>query len=188
MLRPSSLVCDHSRAYSAKEGKYYIIFAVLLFVCGTLLLTIPSFDKNGVFNLAVSWVLLAVLALDIVRPLFYSRGVADVVMTILTGCLYALLGYVIGLKMISIEGYRLAVCLALFFAGMSRIFAFARMVVAVNLPLLLVCGLAETTAAVMIFAGWPGYGAAVIYWYLGMTVILSGFESVNEAAKVGAQQ
>jgi hypothetical protein len=188
MLRQSSLVCDSSRARSVKEEKYYMTFAALLFICGALFLIIPVLDKNGALILAVSWVLLAVLALDLIRPLFYSRGVADVVMVIFTACLYALLGYVVGMNALLIEEYRLAVCMALFFAGMSRIFAYARMIVVINLPLMLICGFSEITAAFMLLMGWPGLGAAIIYWFLGMTVIMSGFESMTEATKIRAQR
>lgn len=187
MLRQSSFVSEKSYTRLAHEKKYYIIFAMVLFVCGMLLLLIPVFDKSGILILAASWVLLAVLVLDIVRPLFYSRGVADVVMAIITGSLYALLGVVIGTTVSSIENYRLAICLALFFAGISRILAYARMIVIINLPLMLICGLAEMIASVMLFMEWLGDSASIIYWFLGMTVILSGFENLTESAKLWVQ-
>jgi hypothetical protein len=184
MLRHSSFVSENSRARSAGEIKYYIIYAAVLFLCGLLLLIIPVFDRNGAFILAAGWALLAVFALDILRPMFYSRGVADIVMAILTGAFYALLGFVLGMNALSIENYRIAVCLALFFAGISRVLAFARMVVVTNLPLMLICGFAEMIASFLLFMGWPGDSAPMIYWFVGMTVILTSFESISEAAKL----
>lgn len=187
MRRQSAFVTENSHARLESEIKYYIVFAAVLFLCGVLLLMIPIFDKNGAFILAAGWALFAVFAMDIVRPMFFSRGLADAVMAILTGSFYALLGYVLGMNALSIESYRLAVCLALFFAGISRILAFAGMISIINLPMMIVCGLAEMTAAFCLFMGWPGYGAAIIYWFVGMTVILSAFESVSEAARLRAQ-
>jgi hypothetical protein len=184
MLRQSSLIFENSHARSAKEGKYYIIFAVTLFICGALLLIIFALNRSGIFIIAVSWVLIVVLAFDLLRPFLYNRGVADAVMVIFTGLFYVILEYVIGKNLYAIENYRLLICIALFLAGISRILAFARMIVVINLPLMPICGFAEIMAASMIFVGWPDNNAAIIYWFLGMTVILSGFESVSEAAKL----
>jgi uncharacterized membrane protein HdeD (DUF308 family) len=187
MLKHSSFVSETSYARLEHEKKYYIAYAALLFVCGVLFLIIPVFDKNGILIFAESWLLLCVFALALLRPLFYSRGVADVVMGIITGSLYLLLEAALGSAVNSIGSWRLAVCIALFLAGTSRILAYARMIVIINLPLMPICGLAEMTASVMIFVGWPGDSASMIYWFLGMTVLLAGFESLTEAAKLRAQ-
>ncbi|HEX2938321.1 MAG TPA: hypothetical protein VHO66_05315 [Ruminiclostridium sp.] len=184
MLRASSFIVERSRAKSAKEEKYYKTFAIILFLCGLLFLLIPLFFLNGLFILLEGWVLLAVFALAILRPLFYSRGVADVVMALLTGALYAYLCFTIGSNVNSIESFRLGLCAAMLLSGVSRILAYARMVVIVNIPLMLVCGFAEMLSSILIFAGWPGYGVQMIYWFLGMTTILNGFESLSEAAKL----
>lgn len=187
MLRQSSFVSETSSARADREEKYYIAFSIALFVCGALLLLTPLIDRNGAFILAAGWMLLLVLSLDILRPLFFSRGVADVVMAIITAAYYAFLGFAVGTDVLSIENYRLGLCLAVFFAGISRILAYARMIVVVNLPLMPVCGFAEMAVAVMLFMGWPGEGAGMIYWLIGMTVVLTGFESLREAASLRVQ-
>jgi uncharacterized protein with PQ loop repeat len=152
-----------------------------------LLLFIPILDLDGIFVLLSGWMFLVALALALLRPLFYSRGVADVVMAIFISCFYAMLGWAIsGININSIENYRIAISLALFLAGISRILAFARMMVVTSLPLMSVCGFVEMTAAVMIFMGWPNERTSMMYWILGMTVILSGFEYISEAAKLRA--
>ena len=187
MLKQSAFVSEKSYVRLTHEQKYYISFAVVLFVCGALFLIMPVFDRNGILIFTASWGLIAALALAVLRPLFFSRGVADVVMAIITGSLYALLEIVISIAVISIGSYRIAICMALFFAGISRILAYARMIVIINLPLMPICGLAEMTAAVMLFMGWPSDSASMIYWFIGMTVILSGFESLTESAKLHEQ-
>lgn len=185
MLRASAFVSEKSRSRLAHENKYYKVIAVVLFICAALTLLIPAFDRNGIFVLAAGWMFLVALALTLLRPLFYSRGVADVVMAILISCFYAVFGWAIsGVDINSIENYRIAISLALFLAGISRILAFARMIVVTSLPLMPICGVIEMAAAVMIFMGWPDGRTSMIYWIIGMTLILSGFESLSESVKL----
>jgi uncharacterized membrane protein HdeD (DUF308 family) len=185
MLRASAFVSEKSRVRLAHEEKYYNVFAAVLLICGALLLFIPVLDRNGIFVLLAGWMFFFALALDLLRPLFYSRGVADVVMVILTSCFYALLGWAIsGTNLNSIETYRIAISLALFLAGISRLLAFARMMVVTNLPLMPICGIIEMTAAVMIFMGWPDERTSMMYWVLGLTVILSGFECLSASSRL----
>jgi uncharacterized membrane protein HdeD (DUF308 family) len=185
MLRASAFVSEKSRARLTHEEKYYNVFAMVLFICGLLLFFIPVIDRNGIFVLLAGWMLLFALAIDLLRPLFYSRGVADVVMVILTSCFYALLGWAVsGANLNAIENYRIAISLALFLAGISRILAFARMMVVTILPMMPICAVVEMAAAVMIFMGWPDERTAMIYWVLGMTVIFSGFECIAESSRL----
>ncbi|MEG6571355.1 hypothetical protein V6C21_02415 [[Clostridium] cellulosi] len=184
MLRASSFIVERSRAFSAKEKKYYIAYAVILFLSGILFMLIPLSLLNGLFILLEGWVLVAVFSLGILRPLFYSRGVADVVMAIFSGTLYAYVCFTMGSTISSIETFRLGLCAALFLSGVSRIIAYARMLDIVNIPLMVILGIVEMLSAILIFAGIPGYGVQNIYWYLGMTTLLAGFESLSEAAKL----
>ncbi len=185
MLRASAFISEKSRARLSQEEKYYKVLAAAIFICGALLLLIPTLDRNGILVLAESWMLIIALGLTLMRPLFYSRGVADVVMAILISCFYAVLGWSISsANLLNIENYRIAIFLALFLAGISRILAFARMIVVVSLPMMPICGIVEMAAAVMIFMGWPDGRTVMIYWITGMSVFLSGFESLTEAFKL----
>ena len=185
MLRASAFVNEKSRSRLTHENKYYKVIAVVLFICGALTFFIPTLDQSGIFVLAASWMFLVALALTLIRPLFYSRGVADVVMAILISCFYAVIGWAIsGPDLNSIENYVIAISFALFLAGISRILAFARMIVVTSLPLMPICGIIEMVASVMIFMGFPDGRASMIYWIIGVTVILSGFESISESAKL----
>lgn len=184
MLRTSSFIAERSRAFSAKEERYYAIFSAVLFLCGALFLIIPVFSINGILLLAESWVLVVVLAMSVLRPLFYSRGVADVVMAIFTGTLYAYVCFAIGSDTLSLERFRLGLCAALFLSGISRIMAYARMIVVVNIPLMPLCGLAEMISSVLIFAGFPSESVYMMYWLLGMTTLLNAGENVSEYAKL----
>jgi hypothetical protein len=186
MHRQSAFVCETSHARLHGEAHYCFAFSVTRFLCGALFFFIP-FDRYGLFILIEGWLLLAALGFCLLRPLFYGRGVADFVMSLFIMALYGLLGFSLGSTAYSIENYGMAISFALFFAGLSRIVAFARMIVVVNLPLLLVCGLFEMTAAVLLFIGWPGDDAAVICWFSGTALVLSGFESLAESAKLRAQ-
>lgn len=187
MLRQSSFVKDTSCARTASEKKYYIAFAVALFVCGVLFLILPPLDVNGILIMVSSWVLVAVLALALLRPLLFSRGVADVAMAIITGAYYGVLEMSLGTTVNSIADYRLMISIALFIAGLSRIFVYARMIEIINLPLLLISGFSEMLSAFLIFFGWPSESAPMIYWYIGMTMIISGFDNLNEAGKLNVE-
>jgi hypothetical protein len=39
-------------------------------------------------------------------------------------------------------------------------------------------------AAIIIFSQWPNGSYGIIYWALGMTIIVSSFESINEALRL----
>lgn len=184
MLKTSSFIVEHSRAHSAKEERYYIIYAAALFLCGVLFLLIPLFYLHGLLILLEGWVLLAVFAMTILRPLFYTRGVADAVMEIFIGSLYAYLCFSLGSSVSSIEDFKLGLCAVMFLAGISRIIAYARMIVIVNIPLMPICGFAEILSSILIFADFPIEGYHMMYWFLGMTTILAGFESLTEAGKL----
>lgn len=185
MLRASAFVSEKSRARSAREEKYYAVFSIFLFLSGIFLLLIPVFEKQSIFVLGAGWALLAVLALALLRPLFFSRGLTDIVMAILTSCFYALCGWAIsGTSIYSIQNYRIALCLALFFSGISRILAYTRMIVIINLHLMAICGLAEMMGAILLFIGWPDGRVQIIYLILGMAVIVSAFEAIFEALKL----
>jgi hypothetical protein len=187
MLKQSAFVSDTSRAKLAGEEKYYIIFSVILFVSGALLLMIPIFDKNGVFILLESWVLLLALVFCIIRPLIYSRGIADAVMAVFTAVFYGVLEFSLGSNLTAIENFRLLICISLFLTGILRILAFTQMMTTTSLPLLTVCGISEMTAAVLIFFEVPSSGAQMIYFFIGMTVIISACESFLESAKLNAK-
>lgn len=185
MLRASAFISEKSRARSAREEKYYITSSIFLFLSGILLILIPVFERHSIFVLGAGWTLLAVLALALLRPLFFSRGLTDIVMAILTSCFYALCGWAIsGTSIYLIQNYRIALCFALFFSGISRILAYTRMIVITNLSLMAICGLAEMTASVLLFMGWPDGRVQLMYWILGMAVIISAFEAVFEAFKL----
>lgn len=185
MLRASAFVSEKSRARLEQEKKYYIVFSILLFISGLFLLFIPAINFSGILILVSSWLFIPILVIALFRPLFFSRGITDVVMAILTSCFYALCCWATsGVRVEMIANYRLAICLALFFAGISRILAYTRMIDVINLPLLAICGFAEMAASVLIFFELPNESGAMIYWYLGMTIVLSGFEAISEAAKL----
>lgn len=185
MLRASAFISEKSRAQSAKEEKYYIVLSVFLFLSGISVLLIPVFERLGVFVLTSCWALLGALAMSLLRPLFYSRGFTDIVMSILTSCFYALCSFSIsGTTIYMIQNYRIALCLAIFFSGISRVLAYTRMIVIVNLPLTAVCGIAEMTGAVLLFMGWPDGRVQIMYLILGMAIIISAFEAVSEAFKL----
>lgn len=186
MRRQSAFVCESSRTRLHGEKRYCIVYSAALFLCGTVFFLIP-FDKNGLFLLAEGWLLLFAFGLCLLRPAFFGRGVADFVMTLFCCALYALLGYAIGKTADSIRDYAIAISLAFFFSGLSRLIAFAGLIVVVCLPLLPVCGLFEIAAAVLLFYGWPDDDAFVLCWFIGVALILSGFESLTEAAKLHAQ-
>jgi uncharacterized membrane protein len=58
------------------------------------------------------------------------------------------------------------------------------MIVVISIPMMPICGIIEMAAAVMIFMGWPDGRFSMIYWIVGMVVILAGFQSISEAAKL----
>lgn len=184
MHRASAFVSENSRARAAAEAKYYILFAATQVLCGILLVLTPVFDKNGILILAAGWVLVAVLAFDVLRPFYFGRGVADAVMVFFTAAYYVTLGFAGGFNVHSIENFRTAVCIALFLAGISRVIAYARLVDEVNLPFMIACGFFEMAASVLLLVGWPGATAPFIYWVSGMSLVFSGFESITEAAKL----
>lgn len=184
MWKASAFVSEKARAEKRRAGekRWLIGCACTGFLCGAALLLVP-FTGGGYAAFAASWLLLAVLALTLLRPLFYSRGVADAAMALLLSCLYALSGWVVGSGTDDIGRWWLSFSLAFFLAGISRILAYARLLPLVNLPLLLLCGAAELASGVLTFLGWPAQ-PLMLYWFLGMTFLLSGFEAAAEAAKL----
>lgn len=185
MWKTSAFVSERARAEKkrrAGEKRWLAVSACAGFLCGAALLLVP-FTSGGFAAFAASWLLLAVLALTLLRPVFYSRGVADAAMALLLSCLYALSGWVVGGGTDDIGGWWLSFSLAFFLAGISRILAYARLLPLVNLPLLLLCGAAELASGALTFLGWPAQ-PLMLYWFLGMTFLLSGFEAAAEAAKL----
>ena len=182
MFKTSAYLSEETTGRYKSEKNYYILFAVVLLASGAVLLLLPVARAAGPFVLAAGWLLLFDMILSFLRPVLYSRGMADVVMGIVSGLYYGLVSWsVSGVSISEIEGFRIFISLFLIFTGVARIMEFARMTSVKVLPVTLICGAADIAVAALLFAGVPGGNTRMICWYLGMLAVLGGFSYLGES-------
>lgn len=184
MLKYSSFVKKTDYNGIVKETKFNIVFAAVLFLTGLLFILIPIVSLSDVMMLAASWILIITIGLTVMRPLLYCRGLADITTGIIAVLLYFVLELSFGYSVKAIENLKLLLSFILFMLGISRIISFAQLINKVKFPILIVSGAAEMGAAAVIFSQWPVGNYGIIYWAIGMTIIISAFESLQEALRL----
>jgi uncharacterized membrane protein HdeD (DUF308 family) len=184
MSRESAFFSDKTDTASTRyknESRFYVLFGIVLAVCGMLLLTLPVIHLSILFFVA-SWLLFVAVILAIIRPAMYARGLPDAVMGLLSAAFYGFIGYIAdGENLMDIEGYKLALCVFLLFVGLARLIVFARMITVVNMPMQLICFAANILSAALLLWGVPSSKASTVYWYAGMLLLVDAVESFTEA-------
>jgi hypothetical protein len=182
MTRVSAFISDKALGHYKRELHFYIVFALVLALCGLMLLLLPIKNRGDVVGFLVSWLLFIAVVLSLLRTALFGRGLPDFVAGFISAFFYGFVGYLAGgYNLMNIEGYRLAICAVLLFTGLSRLLVFARMLSVATMPMQLVCCLANMLSAALLFWGWPGSSASVIYWYTGMLMLIDAAEQVAEA-------
>lgn len=184
VLKHSAFVDKKSFSDSLKEVRLSIILAVSLFLTGALFLFVPFMGLRGLFILLASWAMIASIALTVARPLMYCRGFTDISTAVLADVFYLIIEMSLGYSPQNIQTYRFIICFTLFMLGISRIIEYSQVMNKVKLPMLLFCGGFEIVAAVAIFAEVPFGGYTSTYWLIGISIILSGFENLQEAGRL----
>lgn len=182
MFKVSSYLDEDAEERLNNERGYYRVFGALLFAAGISMLLLPILPGRAFVVLITTWLLFLCAILSVLRPMTYSRGVADVCMGLITAVYYAILSWASsGTDYNYIWGFRLILCVILIFAGFAKMLVFARLAPSVGLPLLLFCGLADVAVALLLFLGIPDSRTQTFYWFLGMLLVLGGLETLSEA-------
>lgn len=184
VLKHSAFVDKKSFADSIKEVRMSIFLAISLFLTGALFLFVPFINLRGLFILLASWVMIAAIALTIARPLMYCRGFTDISTALLADVFYLIVELSLGYSPQNIQNYRLIICFTLFMLGISRIIEYSQVMTKVKLPMLIVCGAFEVLSSIIILAEVPFGGYLSTYWIIGISIILSGFENIQEAGRL----
>ena len=182
MSRTSAFISDKAVGHYKREFGYYVGFGIILALCSFLLLALPVINRGEIISFLASWMLFIAVIMALVRPAMFGRGMPDAVAGLISAFFYGFVGYIAGgANIMDIEGYRLAICIVLIFAGLSRLLVFARMLSVAVMPMQLVCFAADMLSAVLILWGFPSSRTSVIYWYAGMILLIDGAESIIEA-------
>lgn len=181
MARSSAFFSDNTKSLRP-EFRFYVAFGVMLALAGLSVLSIPIINRGGIAAFIASWLLFIAAILALLRPALYGRGLPDMVAALITAFYYGFVGYIAGGEnLLAMDGYRLAICAVLLFAGVARLLVFARMLSAAALPMELVCCVADITVAILLVQGIPGDGTITLYWYTGMLTLIDAAESLSEA-------
>ena len=184
VLKHSAFVDKKPFSDSIKEVRMSIFLAVSLVLTGALFLFVPFMNLKGLFILLASWVMIATIALTIARPLKYCRGFTDISTALLADVFFLIVELSLGYSPQNIQNYRFILCFTLFMLGISRIIEYSQIMAKVRLPMLIVCGAYEVFAAIIIFSEFPVGGYTSIYFLIGVSIILSGFENIQEAGRL----
>lgn len=185
MKRLSSFFENEGEQRARSERKFYLAFGAVLALAGVLLLMFPIDAGYGLIVLLGGWILFIAVILSVLRPLLYRRGIADLVMGIIGAALFAMIGWAAGgVNINNIENYKFSICVLLIFAGIANTLVFARMMAIIGLPLLLFCAVADIAVALLMMVGFPDGRVPMIYWYLGMLLILNGLETISESYRL----
>lgn len=184
-MKNKSVLTGGKRPPQGEHG-FLNLWGVVQSVAGLLLLGIPAGGGlRAHLVLAACWALFACMLLAAVRALLFNRGFADTVLGLALMLLYGFYSWAASSSdLYVIDSYRPVLCIALLFCGIARILAFAQIMDRVRLPLLVVSGLAESAAAVLLLLGIPSYATLFLYLYTGLLFLLSGFGALFEAARV----
>ena len=151
MARTSAFIsgCEQGGVLK-KEGRFYAVQGTVLFV-GALALIVCAASISGVALLASGWLLVISSALSLLRLLIYPRGFSDGVSALVCAGLYAFVGFFPGLiGTVPKDSLRLIAILLLFFAGLTRLIAFAGVVEYSALPCQLVCCVVDIACALLL--------------------------------------
>lgn len=180
-----SVYLDNTGRKIKSESVFYIVLGILLCISGLVMLTVPILKQSGVIVFVAGWIFLFDMLLSLLRPIFYNRGFTDAVMGLFTTLLYGLVSWSVSTPYAeNIESYRLVLCIAIFFTGMSKILVFASLIETIALPLLLINGITDVVCSVLLLMGIPAGGTYFIYWYIGLLTIFSGFEYLSESLRI----
>lgn len=186
MQRRSSLLSERPPEGTSGERRFYAASAVVLLLAGLTLLFLPAVSRKDVAAFAASWLLFIALLMSLIRPLMYSRGVADAVMAVISAFLYGLTGWAAGSSRLSvIDNYRLVLCATLLSAGLAKLLVFIRMISSASLPMLAVCCAADTAAAGLLLLG-AGGGSVSVFWAVGMAVLFDAAEETAAGVRLAA--
>ena len=182
MARTSAFIsgCEHGGVLK-KEGRFYAVQGTVLLV-GALAFISCAASLTGAALFASGWLLVISSALSLLRPLIYPRGFSDGVSALVCAGLYAFVGFFPGLiGAVPKDSLRLVFILLLFFAGLTRLIAFAGVVEYSALPFQLVCCAADIACALLLLrSGAADESAAFIF--PGMALIAGTAESFCESA------
>lgn len=182
MKRSSAFLAETGDKKVTREKSLCMIYGAVLFLSGFLVLMFPAHQTSAWMILSVSWILFFALILSVLRSVLYPRGIADVVMSIMAGLFYGLASWgASGPGVDSILGFRTILSVTLIFTGFSRFLAFARILSEIQLPLLIAGGFADLIAGFFMLFGFPDTRSLMIYWYIGMLMLLSSAEVITEA-------
>jgi uncharacterized membrane protein HdeD (DUF308 family) len=174
----SSFIAQQGDKRRKQEKSLYLLSSVLLFACAAALLLISV--AGALPLLIATWLLFACAAAVVARPVLFGRGIADVVMGIITAFYYLLLSWALGsVPLSTADSYRIILAAVLFFAGLSSLLVFARMTAAESIPMLLVLGVVEIAAALFLILDLPP-GVTGLCWITGLTALVGGFSSLDE--------
>lgn len=182
-MKRRSVLVNHEKAERHEAGYLFAAGAVVL-VCGLAVLFMPAFSWRPAVVFGVCWLFMLAMGLCFLRVLFYSRGFADFVMGVCSALFYGALSWALNpARPADIETYREALWALLFFAGISKLVAFAQLLGNTTLPFLPVSAATDVTASVLLVLALPNYDAFYLYFYTGFAVVAAGLELLSEGTK-----
>lgn len=184
MHNKSAFIAKSEFSDIKREIRYEMILFFALFITGTVMIMIPIVNLNGFLILTESWVLILSIALIAFRPFLFGRGIADISMTVIWVAFYFTLEFSFSFAFQSIENFKFVISFTLIVLGITRIIAFAQLINNVLFPLMIVEGICEVAAAVMVFSSWPAGNYGTIYLVVGMTIIISSTQHLQSALKL----
>ena len=176
------------KSNAALERLYSLLCASLGLLAGLSLLVLPihAGSRGEWAVVCAGWSLFLTTIVFALHPALFRRGIESLVLHACRCIFLVFAGWAAsGLAADYILGFRMVLAAALFFTGVASVLSYGRLLPSAKLSLLLVCGFADASAALLLLFRLPDGGAPTMSRLLGMVLLLGAAESVQESHLLG---